>query len=461
MDGNKGTDQPLLLKRRAFLKMGAGFGLLSLGWANPAMATVFGQSQGDPKVNLRDSARNCLFIVLRGGPSHVDTFDIKIGPWTPRALHVEKLSAGYLWPMGVMPGLAERTGKFTIVRSLQHQEVVHERAQYYLETGRRLNPGLRSEIPHISSVVALECEARRAADDIFPGAIMFNFGSYSNNGFLSAGFAPFVVPNPGTGISDLAPPDGLASFERRRSSLQLLNEISGSPADSSRQSFPLFQNQAEKMMRDPITSPTFSATGDDLKRYGQNYFGASLAVARNVLKANRGTRFIEIDQYGWDHHNDIYTEGQFGLFTLCRELDQALSALLDDLSASPGVAKDRSLLDETLVVIMGEFGRTMGNLNSSNGRDHYPYIFSGLFAGGGVVGGRVIGASDSIGASVADLGWNKNRPIHLPDLVTTIYSTMGIDWTKILTNTPSGRIYRYADPEAVGDEDSYEIDPLF
>jgi hypothetical protein len=461
MDRSKSSDQPLLLERRAFLKMGAGLGLLSLGWANPAMAALLEQNGGNSQASPRSSARNCLLIVLRGGPSHVDTFDIKTGPWTPQALGVEKLTAGYFWPMAVMPQLANRVERFSIVRSLQHQEVVHERAQYFLETGRRLNPGLRAEIPHISAVLALEQEQRRTPEDIFPSSIIFNFFSYSNNGFLSASYSPFTIPNVLTGITNLLPRDGLIGFERRRAALQLVNEVNDSPADSSRQSFPLFQQQAEKMMRDPITGPTFSVSDEDMNRYGKNRFGISLAMARNLLKADRGVRFIEVDQYGWDHHFSIYKDIPAGLFALCKELDQGLSVLLDDLTTLPGTAQGKSLLDETIVVVIGEFGRTVGNLNSSNGRDHYPYAFSGLLAGGGVKGGRVVGETDSVGASVLDPGWNRGRPIHMPDLVTTIYSAMGIDWTKTLTNTPSGRVYRYADPEAVGDEDSYEIDPLF
>src|SRR5262249_24798021 len=150
-------EEPWMLQRRAFLKMGAGLGLgtLLLGWINPAKEELLGRAlAADTSVTPRGSARNCLMIVLRAGPRHIDTFDIKVGDYTPKRLGVEKLLAGYLWPSGVMPNLAEQTEKFTILRSLQHQEVVHERAQYYTETGRRLNPGLRSEIPHIGAVVA-------------------------------------------------------------------------------------------------------------------------------------------------------------------------------------------------------------------------------------------------------------------------------------------------------------------
>lgn len=464
MYGQKKDPQSWLLERRAFLRLGAGLGLSSLllGWSDPARAEIVNTATPSigTAVTPRSSARNCLLIVLRGGASHIDTFDAKIGSWTPSKLGMAANSAGYTWPVGVMPQLAKRANKFSVVRSLQHQEVVHERAEYYTETGRRLNPGLRAEIPHIGAVVALEQEPKRIATDIFPGFMLFSGSAYTNNGFLSANFAPFAIDDPGVGINNLLPVDGLAGFNRRREALKLVNDINSGETNATRQSFSVFQDQAEKMLRDPMTAPTFIVSDADKKRYGNNYFGLSLASARNVLKANRGTRFIEVDQYGWDNHINIYDDGPYNLPALCRQFDTAFSSLLDDLTSSPGISSP-TLLDETFIVVIGDFGRTVGSLTQSKGRDHYPYAFSALFAGGGVKGGRVIGSTDESGAAPKDFGWSNNRPVHLPDVVTTMYSTLGIDWTKAITDTPSGRIYRYADPTAIGDDNSYEITPLF
>src|SRR5205085_5962352 len=137
-----------------------------------------------------------------------------------------------------------------LVRSFQHQEVVHERAQYYLETGRRLNPGLRLEIPHMGAVVALENEEQRDSSDIFPSFVMLNPGFYflSNNGFLSSRFAPFKITDPTTGIINLAPLDGLAAFERRRATFQLLDGIGETQEGSPQQQVSINQEQAEKLM---------------------------------------------------------------------------------------------------------------------------------------------------------------------------------------------------------------------
>ncbi len=455
------VDGSLLKTRRAFLKTSLGFGLgsMMLGWLDPANLSLLGKVKASgTNITPRASARNCLLVVLRGGASHTDTFDLKVGKWTPKNLKPTKLSTGYLWPLGLMPKLAGKADKFSLIRSLQHVEVVHERAEYFLETGRRLNPGLRLEIPHIGAVTALETEASRSASDIFPSFITFNPFSYfaTNNGFLPTQTAPFQLNNVTQGISNLLPKDGLAAFERRRNTFQLLD---GADQEFSSQPLSIIQAQAEKLLKDPITKTAFIASPEDLSRYGSNPLGGSFAIARNLFKVNRGTRFIEANHFNWDHHNGIYSSGV--LESRCKELDTALSTLIDDLSALPGQASGKTLLDETLVVVTGEFGRTVGPLNRSKGRDHYPYAFSAMMLGGGIQGGRAIGSTDELGAGIADFGWSQNRAIHLSDITTTIFSALGIDWTKTLSNTPSGRPFRYVDPEAIGDEDSYEISPLF
>jgi hypothetical protein len=462
------------LERRAFLKMAGSFGLGSMvyGWANPSVLAQTRRAAGGWKLaDARNSARACVVIFLRGGPSHVDTFDIKTGRWTPEELGVARNAAGYQWPVGLMPGLAERSGMFTVLRSLVHEEGAHERAEYYLETGRRLNPGLRTELPHIGSLIAYDFEqtGRRLPSDTFPGFVVFNLRPYTDNGFLSPRYTPFG----GDGVGALETWGGLSHFDRRRAMLDAVNAANGTPGDPNRQVLPILQEQAEAMMRDPLTQPAFHPdwNGADAARYGGGpwydylgqYFGNSLLVTRNILKANRGTRYIEVNQFGWDHHERIYMRGAdpMSFFNLCRALDKALSAFLDDLAALPGVEPGKSLLDETLVIVGGEFGRTVGELNSGAGRDHWQYAFPAIFAGGGVGGGRVLGATDANGAQVKDRGWSQGRDIHMPDLVTTIYSALGMDASQGIYETPSGRIYWYVDPRAVGDSRTFEITPLF
>lgn len=455
-------EEKLVVSRRAFLRLGGmGFGALLMGWASPFSLESLKVKAASSSVTPRGTARNVVFIFLRGGASHIDTFDLKVGKWTPNALGVEQLNAGYKWPSGIFPSLAKRTDKFSLVRSLQHQEAVHDRAEYYVETGRRLNPGLRQEIPSIGSVVALEYGATRKPEDIFPDFLMISPYSYqvSSNGFLPQTAAPFRLIEPYKGIKNLRPFDGDSAFDRRRNAMHLLDGIGDDINANNQDQFSVIQGQAERLLKDPATSSVFSYTSDDAKRYGDTDFGLSMVVARNVLMANRGTRYIGIDSYSWDHHTGIYDEDNFSLLGMSRELDRSLGLLIDDLSAAPGT-NGKSLFDETLIVVCGEFGRTVGPLHGS-GRDHYPYAMSALMAGGGVQGGRVIGSTDDQGAAPADFGWSHDRPIHLPDLAATIYSAMGIDWTKSISNTPSGRIFRYTDPVLIGDDESYEISPLF
>jgi uncharacterized protein (DUF1501 family) len=128
-------------------------------------------------------------------------------------------------------------------------------------------------------------------------------------------------------------------------------------------------------------------------------------------------------------------------------MDPALASLIEDLAATPSPsAKGKTLLDETLVVCMGEFGRTPGPLNFMAGRDHHKHCFPAMFAGAGVKGGAIIGASDKDGAKCVETGWNHKQQPGIENVMATIYSALGIDWSKEVRNTPSGRTYTYVDP---------------
>lgn len=191
----------------------------------------------------------------------------------------------------------------------------------------------------------------------------------------------------------------------------------------------------------------------------KNITGDACIIARNIVEADAGTRFIFLQQDGWDHHSNIYDiKNHYGRSV---ELDSALASLIEDL-ATRRRANGGTLLDETMVVCMGEFGRTPGEVNGLNGRDHYQYAFTVLFAGGGVKGGQIIGKTDELGGKVVDSGWGVKRSIYMEDIATTIYSALGIDWKKTISGTPSGRDFYYLEPFAakamIGNR---EIAPLF
>jgi uncharacterized protein (DUF1501 family) len=147
--------------------------------------------------------------------------------------------------------------------------------------------------------------------------------------------------------------------------------------------------------------------------------------------------FVNVTQSGWDTHVGQFDAAQgTNIYTLTNDLDRAVGSLVEDLKASGD-------FDSTLIVLMGEFGRTPGVLNSRAGRDHYRDVMSVALLGGGTKGGRVIGASDATGARISDYGWSGQRAIYPEDIVATIYSALGIDWTKGIDDTPSGRRYEY------------------
>jgi hypothetical protein len=169
-----------------------------------------------------------------------------------------------------------------------------------------------------------------------------------------------------------------------------------------------------------------------------------------MVKAQAGTRFILLNHGGWDHHGSIYgkdlaprgedTSKRGGLYAMCAEFDPGFAALVSDL-------KKDALLDKTFIVANGEFGRTPGELTDIKGRDHWPDVRCGLFAGGGIAhGGRAIGKTDDLAAKVVSPEWGRPRPIYPEDVTATIYSVLGIDWSKKLSNTPSGRDFEYVEP---------------
>jgi uncharacterized protein (DUF1501 family) len=255
-------------------------------------------------------------------------------------------------------------------------------------------------------------------------------------------------------LGSLSSSDGQAVFEARYNVLKSVdaklrtNSLIGDDATT----MGSFYDRCRGMMYDSAVDAVFKFTTDEQTRYGEtggNSFGNSCIVARNIVKSNQGCRFVQIQMGGWDHHDDIYdkTDGT-RLYGRATELDLGLSNLLKDLAASPGV-NGGTLLDETLVVFMGEFGRTVGAVTGQNGRDHFFQHFAG-FAGGGVSGGKTIGATNDTGSYVVDPGWSANRAAQYEDVAATVYSALGIDYTIVKRDDPFGRGFEYVPFAAEG-----------
>jgi len=168
--------------------------------------------------------------------------------------------------------------------------------------------------------------------------------------------------------------------------------------------------------------------------YGNSSFGNACITARNLLRSNLGTRFIQISFGSWDHHVNIYAPNS-NLQSMAKQFDSGLGSLIADLKAD-------GTLDQTLIVAMGEFGRTVGPLNLNNGRDHHLQQ-SAFFAGAKVRGMRAIGATNSTGAAIQDPGWSRGREIKPEDIEATIYSALGIDWTTVRRDDPFNRGFEY------------------
>jgi uncharacterized protein (DUF1501 family) len=206
-----------------------------------------------------------------------------------------------------------------------------------------------------------------------------------------------------------------------------------------------FNLSARKLMYNANVDRVFTFDAAERTRYGNTGFGNACITARNLLRARMGTRFVQITLGGWDNHSNIYTTAlnAGAANSLGRQFDAGLGTLIGDL-------KREGLLEETLIVALGEFGRTVGSLNNQAGRDHL-LTQSVLVAGGGVRGGRAIGKTDAQGLNVVETGWRGGRNLRAEDIEATIYAALGIDWTKAYYDDPFGRGF-YLVPNNQGEE---------
>lgn len=407
-------------------------------------------------VATQGTAKYCLFVFLNGGPSHIDTFDLKEGSWTPS--NFAPTSYGDIrFPQGLMPKLAENLDKLAIVRSVQSWAAVHQLAQVWAQIARNPTAAMGKIAPNIGAVVALEKEKKGSK---LPGFMALNSNNPVGPGYLQSRYAPFSVTTNPNGLAGSTHPDGQMRFNTR---IQLLNSLDGalrseSPIGREGDDMGGFYEQARGLMYNQEVDAVFRFTTDERTKYGTTAFGDACIVARNILKANVGTSFIQIQLGGWDNHSNIYGANA-GVYLRCLQLDNGLSQLLRDLADTPGPTAGKTLLDETLIVVMGEFGRTVGNLNNQGGRDHFLQQFV-VFAGGGTRGGRVIGETNATGGYTLDPGWERNRPVRAEDIAATIYSALGIDWTTVRYDDPFKRGFEYV-PFAASNDAYGPVNAIF
>ena len=379
------------------------------------------------------SAKNCIFILMSGAPSHVDTFDLKEGPWSPSFLEPETFGE-IRWPRGLMPNLAGHLDSIALLRSVKAWAAVHDLARTWVQIGRNPTSAMAKISPHIGSVVSLELTAR---EGVLPAFLSLNAGGGNpGQGYFNPQHAPLYVNPNGGGLPNTGHRDGQARFEARYNLLLEMDAGRRMPSElgAAADEMVSFNASARRLMYNDTVNRAFTFDAAERARYGNTAFGNACATARNLLRSNLGARFIQITLGGWDQHQNIYTPNA-GLQSLSRVFDNGLGALITDLKAD-------GTLDETLVLAMGEFGRTVGALNAQAGRDHFLQQ-SVLMAGARIRGGRALGSTDSEGRFTAEPGWARERDIKAEDIEATIYSALGIDWTKILRDDPMGRGFEY------------------
>ena len=407
----------------------------------PAVAQRIVSGGNNPKT--KNTAKNVIFIMLAGAPSHTDLFDFKMIPGvTPTAARPETLKPGVLWPTGILPKLGTQFDDLAIVRSMRARALVHSLSQTWIQIGRSPVAALGDVAPNIGSIVALEKTPDRTPKNVFPTFLALNSNGAVGPGYFDSKFAPFkTTPSP-TGLPNTQHVGGEAVFTERFNVLHELDDSLRvtSPLGKNVEDMDDFYRAARGLMYNPDVDKAFRYTQADSARYGNNAFGNACLTAKQVLESNDGTRFVQITLGGWDMHQNIYgVNGNIAaagnIFSLGKVLDDGMATLIADLKSS-------GLLAETLVVAVGEFGRTIGRLSAQAGRDHYSQQFA-VFAGGGVKGGRVIGSTDENGAMTVDPGWSRNRDVWAEDIEATILSAMGIDWTTIRYDDPFGRGFEY------------------
>jgi hypothetical protein len=434
-----GTHTPLT--RRHFL-----FGSLATASTSLLRAHPDAEVAAAPAAILQNSAKTCIFIALNGAASHLDAFDPKDGPWNPPDANLQQYPGGIVLSQTFFPNLSKITSDLLIIRSLTSWEAAHDRGQYYIQTSHSFNPAFAAEIPHIGAVISKE----KAGSGKFPPFLGLNSTPMRGSTFLGGRYTPLQPYVNQNGLNTLQHNfygnNSQQIFEQKFAQLQALDApLRQAPYNQAMSDYADFYGLAEGMMYQPDIDGIFKFSPADHGRYGSSTFGDCLIVARNAVHAKNGVVFNYITHYGWDNHANLFDRAanQYNHYALTNEIDIAIYNLVQDLRSSGD-------LSSTLIVIMTEFGRTPGPLNSRGGRDHYQNIMSAVMIGGGVQGGRVIGVTDAQSATVVDPGWIGNRVIQVEDVVTTIYSALGVDYTKSIADTPSKRTFYYVEGASTG-----------
>jgi len=371
------------------------------------------------------SARRCIFLYMSGGMSQIDTLDPKPESENAGELRALSTAADGIQLSEHFPYLAKQMDKATVIRSMTSTQGAHEQGRYFLHTSHVLrgtirHPSLGSWMSHLQG----------SLNQTLPGHVAVGNGrQMASCGFLEAVHGPLPIGDPSMGLANSKIPDGVdvETFQHRLDRLAHMNESFSAEFGNKdvRAYNEAYESAVRLMDSSDLRAFAISEEPEGVRdSYGRNRFGQGCLLARRLIEHD--VRFVEVALGGWDHHNDIFDS----LEGSCPNLDRALASLLADLDA-------RGLLEDTLVVLATEFGRTP-RISDRAGRDHYPKSFSALLAGGGIKRGFVYGATSPDGTELEE------KPVPVTDFNATLGWALGLPLEQEQFS-PSGRPFRIAD----------------
>ena len=399
-----------------------GVSLLPVAGAATAFAAETGEAKEPPA--RKKPAKNVIYLYMSGGMTHLDTFDPHPGAETQGPVQAIDTVAKGVQISEYLPQLAKQMDKAVLIRSLSSTQGAHERGRYlmrtsYTQRGTIRHPAMGAWLLALSGRTnkSLPGNVRIGNDSRHPGA-----------GFMEAAYSPLPIGDPTAGLQNSKLPRGTeqTQFDKR---LSLSGQLDRTFRNRFNQKKVRYYNDAYNDAVRLMSSEELEAFNiyreEETVRmsYGDNPFGQGCLLARRLVENN--VRFVEVSLGGWDTHQNNFVR----VPERTEILDQALATLLADLD-------DRGILDDTLVVVASEFGRTP-KINQNIGRDHYPKAFSGLIAGGGIQGGQFYGETDETGEEVAD------KLVEVPDFNATIAYGLGLPLKRIV-KSPSRRPFTVA-----------------
>jgi uncharacterized protein (DUF1501 family) len=410
------VDRSGVVRRRDFLRgiSAAGLAAGTLSWTDLLTA------QAD---ELRRRNMACILLWMQGGPSQFETFSPKPGHTNGGETKAIATRVPGIQIADNFPEMAKVMDHAAIIRSMTSREGSHPRATFLLHTGYL--PTAAVKYPSLGSLVAHEI-----ADSTSQLPSFVRVGgrgqSSSGGGFLGAKYDPFDIQNPNSPPNNTRPTTNLARYQGRLNLLGRLQDNFARTAVDEVNDHRQLYDRAAKMITSPEMKAFDLAEEPDAMReaYGRSSFGSGCLLARRLVEA--GVTFVEVTSNGWDTHADNFKRSR----DLAEQVDRPFAQLIRDLHG-------RGRLDRTLIVWMGEFGRTP-NINARGGRDHFPRAFNVVLAGGGIRGGQVIGKTDDAGAAVSE------RPVSVSDLFQTVCTALKIDATKE-NQTSAGRPIKIVD----------------